>query len=255
MSFSIAVKETITLAIDILIALIIPAISMFWISTNAIQSFAIMTLMGVAFSFGLSLIFGIILFKLIISTNIFEKNPTNFVLNTEFINKNNLFLNFKINKLTQEKLKLQAGNDLTKIAIIDKKILSLEEKLNNKIKINEQKNKKIKIKYDLKLENRIKKLENKKIKKPKKSFKYNLKIEELEYILKDDTQIILENESEIAISSNDNIKTSLVEKNIKRSSKILVIILMILTGVAALIGGIFGPNFDNTFGNRTEYTV
>lgn len=254
-SFSIAVKETITLAIDMLIALIIPAISMFWISTNAIQSFAIMTLMGVAFSFGLTLIFGIILFKLIISTNIFEKHPTSFVLNTEFVNKNNFILNFKLNKLTQEKLKLQEKNDLTKIDKIDKKILTLEEKINNKIKTNQEKDEKLKIKYDLKIENKIKKLENKKIKKPKKSFKYNLKIEELQYILKDDTQIILENESEITISSNEKIKTSLVEKNIKRSSKILIIILMILTGMAALVGGIFGPNFDNTFGNRTEYTV
>lgn len=256
-SFSIAVKETFALAVDILVALIIPAVSMFWISTNAIQLYAIITLMGVAFSFVLALLFGLIMFKLLINTNIFEKNPKKFALNTDFTNQGHALLNFKLKSLAVKKEILTSAEqpDLTKVQMLNQKIEKLQAKLAAIQAKNEAKDTKLQEKYNKKITKKISKYEAKKLKHPKKELKYNLKIEELSYILQDDTQAILEAESEIVLSTNDKVKTNVVEKQIKRGSKILALVIAIIVGVAAFIGGFFGPNYDNTFGNRIEYTV
>ncbi|ATX71045.1 bifunctional preprotein translocase subunit SecD/SecF [Spiroplasma clarkii] len=256
-SYSIAVKETITLAVDMLVALIIPAISMFWISTNAIQSFAILVLMGVAFSFVIGLLFGLILYKLVIATNMFENKAALFALNTDFANQNNAWLAYKLRTL---RVKLDNLNNATsknaaKISVVTNKIAVIEQKIS---KIDEKvkaKNLKLTEKYKSRITKKITKLETKKTKHPKKVFKLDLKIEELKFILADDTQEIIEAESEILLSTNAKVKTNVVEKQIKRGSKIFAIVIASLTAVAAVIGGLFGPNYDNTFGNRTEYTI
>ncbi|WP_186788063.1 hypothetical protein [Spiroplasma clarkii] len=54
----------------------------------------------------------------------------------------------------------------------------------------------------------------------------DLKIEELKFILADDTQEIIEAESEILLSTNAKVKTNVVEKQIKRGSKSLLLLLL-----------------------------
>ncbi|WP_166508148.1 protein translocase SecDF, variant type [Spiroplasma chinense] len=329
-SFNISMKENIALSIDVLIALIVPAICLFWITSNAIQSFSIIILMGVLFSITIGVLVGFILNKLTISTNVFNNRSWLVALNTDFANQGNPLLNFKIRnlknkieklekkaeakdkilslkeqlKLLNEKLEIinkkieenpskvanKAKNKtLAKIAKVEKKIAKVEatkkqvkiekkaevkdkilplkeklKKLNEKLEIRNKradekfakatsKSKEKILAKIAKVEKKIAKLDA--TKKQVKIVKLELKIADYNYILGDNTQQIIENESEIVLSTQDKVKVKAYEKTIKNGSKIMAVVLMAITIVAATIGAVFGPKYDSSFGNRTEYTL
>ncbi|AOG60345.1 bifunctional preprotein translocase subunit SecD/SecF [Spiroplasma helicoides] len=258
-SYNISIKENIGLAVDVLVALVIPAISMFWIASNSIQSFAIIILMGVIFSFVLSLIFATILNKFAVFSNMFNNRPKLFALNTDFANQGKILLNYKIrnleNKIEKNKAKgLDVSNLISKLEACQNKIKLYEEK-------EEIKQAKLNAKYQEKVLARINALEQLKTKlasNPKKAnkiLKIDLKINEYKYILEDKTDDILTEESEIILQTEGKVKVKKYEKSIKTGSFIILFIMLIFAAVSGLVGGLFKPNYDSTFGNRTEYTM
>ncbi|AHI52814.1 protein translocase SecDF, variant type [Spiroplasma culicicola] len=259
-SFMISIKENIFLAIDILISLIIPSISLFWITSNAIQSFAIIILMGSFFSIALAIIGATILNRMLLSTNWLNNKPWLFALNTDFVNQGKIVLNYKLKNLKDkaEKLKKsEASND--KLKVIEDKIHKIEEKIALIDHKHETKNAAMEAKYQAtikqkiaKLEAKISKLDGEKNK--KQILKLELKINELQFVLDDNSEKIIEQESEIVLQTQDKVKVRRVEKTIKHGSKLLMIIFLALASIGALFIGLLGPNYDSTFGYRTEYT-
>ncbi len=316
-SFNISIKENLGIAIDVIVALIVPSICLFWITSNALQSFAIIISMGMAFSILLTVLFAVILFKMLINTNIFNNNLWLFALNTSFAKNGRPVLNYKIYTLKNkiQKLDYATINDkkievlerqksslndsvhslssksqkatLKKIEKIEKKLLNLKSfkidskdidkrkalqaklaTLETKLAQKEQKHEELHVLKAEKIKEKLNKKINKKITKIKtkiskldqekyitKINKLNLAIEELNYVLNDNTETIIEQESEIVTSTKEKLKVKTYEKVIKHGSKLLAFILIILTSIAALVGGLWGPNYDATFGNRTEYTI
>ncbi|AGR41057.1 protein translocase SecDF, variant type [Spiroplasma taiwanense] len=258
-SFNISIKENLGLVLDLVVSLIIPGICMFWLSSNAIRSMAIVLSMGSLFTLAFSMIIGMIAFKIIVNAKFFTKNIKLFALDTSFSKEGNFLLTYKISKIKNKIQKLNSKDLNNKVKPLEEKLLSLNNKLeiikDKKLKKLELKNNKIQQKLTLKIE----KL-NKKIsildseKNANKIQKLNFRINEINYLLTDQTQEIIEAESIIVTSKQEKVKVKTVEKNIYHGLKTISIfgIIMILLSVG--ISFIFGMNFDYTFGGRTDYT-
>ncbi|QBQ07639.1 bifunctional preprotein translocase subunit SecD/SecF [Spiroplasma gladiatoris] len=257
-SYNISIKENITLAIDVLIALIIPSISLFWITSNAIQSFAIIILMGVVFTLLFTVLLATILNKLLISTNIFNNKPELFALNTDFVNQGKVFLQYKIRNTKNKIQKLKQKNRDT--SAYEQKLVKLEEKLNIKIETAITKQKALLEKYNQKINKKISEYETKlnKIIDPKKATKkmrIEFKINELKYLLEEKVDVEMDEESDVVLNTQDKIKIKSYEKTIRHGSKFVLLALAVFSIVTSILGGLKIPNLDSSFGNRVEYTL
>ncbi|WP_156006288.1 protein translocase SecDF, variant type [Spiroplasma tabanidicola] len=257
-SYNISIKENITLAVDVLVSLVIPAISLFWITSNAIQSFSIIILMGVLFSLALTIILATFLNKLLINTNIFSNRPGLFALNTDFANQGKVFLNYKIRNL---KIKIKKYKQKNKnITDYEVKLAKLEQKLIEKQNSYNEKQSKLLEKYKVKINKRIDQLELRKTKLAEKNrsaklLRLEYKINEFKYILEDQIEVEMDEENELVLNTHDKVKIKSYEKAVKHGSKFVFVFLGFVLLVAGLIGGIIKPNLDSSFGNRVEYIL
>ncbi|WP_041618275.1 protein translocase SecDF, variant type [Spiroplasma diminutum] len=261
-SFNISIKENIGIAADLVIALLIPTMCMFWISSNAIRSMAIMLAMGSFFTVLFTILIAIILFKLLMNSQLITNKAYLFALNTDFASQGNFIINYKITRLQNKISKLKSKSNFNKELLkkFEDRLNKLNEKLNFiKIKDEEKSNKKqllIKEKINKKIDKynlNIEKLN--KDKSAKKIQSLNFKISELIFLRDDQTQNIIEKEGEIEISPTEKLKIKTIEKNIKSGAKIISLFSIIMLSLSIVLGFVFGLNFDSTFGGRTDYTL
>ncbi|ASP28124.1 bifunctional preprotein translocase subunit SecD/SecF [Spiroplasma corruscae] len=259
-SFNISIKENISLMLDILVAILIPAISMFWLTSNTIQSFAIILTIGSLVTVLFGIIVGLILFKVFLSTNIINKWPSMFALNTVAPNYNvsKLLINIKINSLKNKISKnnkngKESLNDPlnTKLDILIKKLEEYEVKKQAKLnKTNDRYIKKLNSKLD-KYNAFIQKLD-----KDKNAYRYQkveFKIRDIKYLLGNDAQQV---DDEILLTSTkEKLRIKSTEKIIYTGLKTIPFISMFLIMLSIILGFFVGVRYDNTFGGRTEYTL
>ncbi|WP_053946049.1 protein translocase SecDF, variant type [Spiroplasma cantharicola] len=262
-SFNISIKETVGIALDLVVALLVPAMCMFWISSNAIISMAIMLAMGSFFTVLFTIVVGVILFKLVINSQLIANKSYLFALNTDFASQGKFFINYKIRKIESKIAKLNSNTktiDKELISKLENNLKSLNEKLKEiNLKDIEKNNKKQELskaklnkKIDL-ITQKIAKLNSEKD--AKKIQALNFKVNELIFVRDDNTQNILEEEGQIITSTNEKLKIKTIERNIKNGTKFVSLFGVILLAVSLAFGLLFGLRFDNTFGGRTDYTL
>ncbi|AUM62598.1 protein translocase SecDF, variant type [Spiroplasma monobiae] len=261
-SFNISIKENIGLAADLVVALLVPAMCMFWITSNAIRSMAIVLAMGSFFTVLFTILIAFILFKTVINSQWIANRSYLFALNTDFASQGKFILNYKISKTEAKikKLESKENSNVSLIKTLEDKLKTLKDKLTliNKKELEKQDKKQLLAKD--KLNQKIEKL-NKKIqsldenKKANKIQKLNFKINELVFIRDDKTQSIIEEEGQILTNTNEKLKIKTIEKNIKNGSKMISIFGVIMLFLSVLLGLVFGLRFDYTFGGRTDYTL
>ncbi|AUB31483.1 protein translocase SecDF, variant type [Spiroplasma floricola] len=261
-SFNISIKENIGLAADLVIALLIPSMCMFWITSNAIRSMAIMLAMGSFFTVLFTILISVILFKLILNSPWFTNKSNLFALNTDFANQGKFLLNYKIRRVENKIKKLESKESKNEILInsLKDKLKQLNEKL-TLIKEKEiSKTDKRQLLAKEKLNKKVDKLKSKistldENKKAKKIQKLNFKINELIFIRDDKTQSIIEEEGQIITSTNEKLKIKTVERNIKNGAKMISLFGVFILALSIGFGFLFGLRFDHTFGGRTDYTL
>ncbi|AKX34019.1 bifunctional preprotein translocase subunit SecD/SecF [Spiroplasma litorale] len=262
-SFNISFKENISLMLDILVSLLIPAISMFWITSNTIQSFAIILTIGSLASVLLSVLIGLILFKVTVHTNLMSKFQNLFALNTTSTNYSfsTLFLNIKINNIKSKIEKNINKNNESSNITLNEKLKLLEKKLDDNILKKEEK---AKIKNDKKINKINLKLDKLKVKinkldKEKNAYRYQkieFKIKDLNYLLGNENIDILDNQNDVIVTSTkEKIKIKSSEKIIYTGFKAIPLISLIFIILSIALGFLIGVKYDNTFGGRTEYTL
>ncbi|AKU79602.1 protein translocase SecDF, variant type [Spiroplasma turonicum] len=261
-SFNLSVKENIALIFDIIVAILIPVVSMFWLTSNTIQSLAITLTIGSLSTIIFAVIIGLILFKLCVSTNILNKYPSLFALNTlskgyEF---SKLFLIIKINKIKSKIAKNISKNNESENVDLNKKLLVLEQKLeDHRLKLENKKQAKSDKKI-AKLNIKLEKYNNllKTIDKEKNSYKYQkleFKIKDINYLIGND---VLESETDETIvvsSTKERLRVKSTEKVIYTGLKVLPLFTILVIGLSIILGFFVGVKYDNTFGGRTEYTL
>ncbi|WP_339021630.1 protein translocase SecDF, variant type [Spiroplasma endosymbiont of Atherix ibis] len=261
-SFNISIKENVGLAADLVIALLIPSMCMFWITSNAIRSMAIMLAMGSLFTVVFTILISVILFKIVLNSSWFTNKSNLFALNTDFATQGKFLLNYKIRRTENKISKLESKekqngtliNSLKdKLKILNEKLTLFKEKENSKadkrqLLAKEKLNKKIE-----KLKSKIASLDENK--KAKKIQKLNFKINELIFIRDDKTQSIIEEEGQIITSANEKLKIKTIEINIKNGAKMILLFGIIILALSIGFGFLFGLRFDHTFGGRTDYTL
>ncbi|WP_338970767.1 protein translocase SecDF, variant type [Spiroplasma endosymbiont of Labia minor] len=261
-AFSIANRDTIGVAIDSLIVMIIPNMALFWIGQSVLKSFATLVTLGCFFAILFVIILGRILFSLTINSPLYNKTPSAFALNIEL--SLNLFIKNeqKIIELTQirdtllqsdnEKNKLKANKLTSKISIIQNKLTIKEEKLKNKF------DSKIKI-----IETKISKLDTQN--QANRISKLKAKIEDYRYLVGTGKQNLFEqnqadlNSTSIVDEVPQTINTRLQlyrnEKGIFNVSKIVAIAYIIIIAIGAILGFFIGANYDASFGAGSKFLV
>ncbi len=261
-SFNISIKENVGIALDLVVALLIPSMCMFWISSNAIISMAIMLAMGSFFTVLFTILVGVILFKLIINSQLIANKSYLFALNTDFASQGKFFINYKIRKIENKIIKLNSKPEIDKEAItkLESDLESLNDKLSEiNLKDIEKNNKKqelAKEKLNKKIDLITQKINSLNPEKDAKKIQsLNFKVNELIFVRDDNTQNIIEEEGQIITSTNEKLKIKTVERNIKNGTKFVSLFGVILLALSLGLGFLFGLRFDDTFGGRTDYTL
>jgi SecD/SecF fusion protein len=125
-SFKIAVRDAIGFGIDMLVIMIISCLSLFWVGTNSLKSFATMLSIGSAILILCAIIIGMIWIRLIVDTTIFDKAKWLFIVNVDGTSRY-VLQEFKINALIARKEKAVAKEkDTTKY---DSQIKTIQDKI------------------------------------------------------------------------------------------------------------------------------
>ncbi|WP_338985581.1 protein translocase SecDF, variant type [Spiroplasma endosymbiont of Diplazon laetatorius] len=261
-SFNISIKENVGIAADLVVALLVPSMCMFWLTSNAIRSMAIMLAMGAFFTLIFTILIGFILFKLIMNSQWIANKSYLFALNTDFASQGKFVINYKISRVENKikKVESKPGFDKNLVSSLEDKLKSLKDKLalikEKEVSKADKKQLKAKEKLNFKIEKLKKKVES--LDKDKKASliqKLNFKINDLIFIRDDNTQTIIEEEGQVIATANEKLKIKAVEKNIKNGTKMVSLFGAITLALSIAFGFLFGLRFDHTFGGRTDYTL
>ncbi|ATZ18782.1 bifunctional preprotein translocase subunit SecD/SecF [Williamsoniiplasma somnilux] len=262
-SFKIGSKETLGIAVDMIIATIIPNIVLFWIGTEGLRNFATIATLGLICVLVFAVIFFRILMFVLVRTNIFKKYEWLLPIDTSFKNEGSFFIQYLIESNKEKNNKLSQKDKLTSKQLIKiKKNEDLIKKLETKQK-NIIEKKKIKItnkieKHKLKWIKKTNKIERSYQKASSSKNKFIL-LMILPFIswkksyIKSSQNSQLENSQDISV--NQISKVNFLEKKVNKAGIITTIVTGILLLVSIILSLLFGFNYSSNFGKGSNIYI
>lgn len=255
-SLVLSIKENVGIIVDTLVALLIPSFCLFWLSTAALKTFSILITFGVVFSLIGQLVVLFVLFRLIISTQIFTKLPFLFAINISGNSNREMIYLYQIEQLGKKIEKAEKASNFDKARLLTEKLNIQKEKLNNYYISQQEKVSSQESKYIVHLKKQKGILENKliKIKNDKRKLKLELKIVDIDKTL-EQMGVEVEINSNVVVETFDRYELSRFKSRSGFIAKILFIGLIAISTLSVGLGLGIGINYDSTMGGRVEYTV